>query len=278
MGGQSALAQVLRPALASSVEVVTAGRSGCDVELDLSWPAERLRVPIDDIDVVINTAASFVDGAFESLLEAEHVNAIGALKLSHAAREAGARHFVQVSSINTLLDSSSDFYGAYAVSKLHADELVWLYCARAKMACTIVRPSQLYGELDGFRRHQPFIYGTLDKVLRGENIVIYGSRDARRNYMHVDDLSRILVAVILGRIEGIFSCTSPADTSLFDVANALVRAASSSSSVSFDPTKDDIADNVFPYDDTLYRLAGVHPKIDLQDGMTRLVTSRLPTR
>ena len=40
-GGHSSLAQVLRPVLELFAEVLTAGRSGCDVELDLTWPAER---------------------------------------------------------------------------------------------------------------------------------------------------------------------------------------------------------------------------------------------
>ena len=45
VGGQSALAQVLRPVLDSFAEVLTAGRSGCDVELDLTWSADRFKLP-----------------------------------------------------------------------------------------------------------------------------------------------------------------------------------------------------------------------------------------
>ncbi|QBF24580.1 NAD(P)-dependent oxidoreductase [Pseudomonas tructae] len=277
VGGQSSLAQALQPVLATFAEVLTAGRSGCALELDLSGSADQISLP-PGIDVVINTAASFVDGDINALLTAEHINALGALKLCDAAQRAGVQHFVQISSINAELDSRSDFYGIYGLSKRHGDELVQMYCARAELACTVLRPSQLYGEPDSFRRHQAFIYGTLDKALSNHDIVIYGNHDARRNYLHIDDLCKIISAVIKDRVEGLYTCTHPQDASLFGVASALVQAAGSSSSVSFDTSKSAISDNVFAYDDTLYRTLGLYPSISLEQGLGRLVDSRLQAR
>lgn len=276
VGGHSALAHMLRPALASLGEVLTAGRSGCDVTLDLSASSERFCLP-QDIDVVVNTAAHFGGADFNALLEAEHINALGGLKLCHAASESGIRHFVNISSINAYLESDSAYYGAYSLSKRHADELIQLYCARAGLPCAILRPSQLYGEPDSFRRNQPFLYGTLDKALRNEDIVIYGNRDAQRNYLHAQDLCRIISCVISSRVEGLFACTTPQDSSLLAVSNTIVKAAGSASKVIFNRAMNDIADNVFPYDDTLYRRIGTYPEIDLNDGIGRLVTKRLMT-
>ena len=87
VGGSSSLAQVLRPVLASFAEVLTAGRSGCDVKLDLTCPAERFRLP-KGVDIVVNTASHFGGRDFEAILAAETVNALGGLKLCHAALEA----------------------------------------------------------------------------------------------------------------------------------------------------------------------------------------------
>jgi UDP-glucose 4-epimerase len=274
VGGSSSLAQVLRPALSAFAEVLTAGRSGCDVELDLTWPAERFRIPTG-VDVVVNTAAHFGGSDFEAILAAETVNALGGVKLSHAAVEAGAGHFVSISSTSAYLDSHSEYYGIYALSKRHADEVVQLYCARENLPCTVLRPSQLYGDLDSFGRHQPFLYNALDKVMRNEDIVIYGGRDALRNYIHVEDFCRTIAAVIEGRIEGVYSCTSREDTSLVEVANTVITAAGSRGKVVFNGAMKDIPDNVFPYDDTLYRRIGGYPAIGIKDGIARLVASRL---
>lgn len=274
VGGNSSLAQVLGPVLSAFAHVLTAGRSGCDVELDLTYPAERFHLPTG-VDVVVNAAAHFGGSDFEAILAAETVNALGGLKLCHAALDAGAGHFVSISSTSAYLDSNSEYYGIYALSKRHADEVVQLYCARENLPCTILRPSQLYGELDGFRRHQPFLYNALDKVMRNEDVVIYGGRDALRNYIHVEDFCRTIAAVIRGRIEGVYSCTTQEDTSLVEVANALITAAGSRVKVVFNGAMEDIPDNVFPYDDTLYRRTGDYPAIGIEDGVARLVASRM---
>lgn len=275
VGGSSALALVLKPVLAALGDVVTAGRRGCDMEIDLSWPAERIRLPTR-IDVVVNAAAHFGGGEFESILEAENVNALGGLKLCHAALKGGAKHIVVISSINACLEHASSYYGIYSLSKRHADELTQLYCAKVDLPCTVLRPSQLYGDPDVFRRHQPFLYNGVDKALGNENIVIYGSRNALRNYLHADDLCRIIAAVVQGRVEGSYPCTNRKDVGLADLADTIIRATRSASKVVFDTAMKDLADNVFPYDDTLYRKIEVSPEIDLEVGIRKLVASRLP--
>jgi len=273
VGGRSALARALRPALAPFAEVLTAGRGACDVELDLAWPIERMHFPVP-IDVVINTAAHFGGNDFDSLIAAENINAAGCLKLYQAAKNAGARHFIQISSTSACLERQSAYYGAYALSKRHGDELLELHGAREQLPCTILRPSQLYSNDGDFKKHQPFLYGALEKALRNDDIVIHGSRDARRNYLHADDLCRIIISVIEQRLTGTYACTAPEDTSLLEIAALLVESAGSTSKIRFDKTMADIPDNVFPFDDTLYRKTGNHPTIHLAEGIRQLVASR----
>src|ERR1035441_7635102 len=98
VGGTSALAQVLKPALSGFAEVLTAGRAHCDIQLDLSAPAEKVRIP-ERIDSVINVAAQFGARDFSGMLDTENVNVLGSLKLCHACTRAGARHLVLVSSM-----------------------------------------------------------------------------------------------------------------------------------------------------------------------------------
>jgi nucleoside-diphosphate-sugar epimerase len=272
-GGRSSLACALRPILSSFSEVLTAGRDGCEIAMDLLWPAEQICLP-QGIDVVVNTVAFFGGDNFNAMEEAEAVNTLGALKLCQAARKAGARHFVHISSTSAYLDEHSQYYGIYALSKRHADEVARLYCARVNLPCAILRPSQLYGA-EYFKKHQPFLYNAVDKALRGENIVIYGSRDALRNYLHAEDFCKIIRAVIEQGVEGIYSCTSAWDDSLLKLAQAAIRAAGSRSQVIFDSAFPDIPDNTFHYDDALYRKIGVYPAIRLEEGIIRLVAGRL---
>jgi UDP-glucose 4-epimerase len=54
IGGASSVGVALKPILSAFSEVVTAGRTNCDVALDLTAPAEEMRLP-DGVDVVVHT-------------------------------------------------------------------------------------------------------------------------------------------------------------------------------------------------------------------------------
>lgn len=274
VGGTSALAQVLKPVIAEFAEVITAGRKDCDVHLNLSDPVEKMVLP-QDCDVVINTAANFGGASFEEIYDTENVNVLGALKLCQACHKAQVRHLIQISSASALLDKTSVYYGIYALSKKHSDEMVELFCSSVRMPYTILRPSQLYGNVDAFRKHQPFVYAAIDKAQQGDDIAIYGTRDALRNYLYADDFARIVTQVIKQQTTGLYSCMNAVDVSLSQIANAAIDAFASGSKVSFLPEKQDIPDNVFGYDSALYKKIGCTPQIGIQDGMRKIAAFRL---
>jgi nucleoside-diphosphate-sugar epimerase len=272
-GGNSSLAQVLRPVLAPFAEVLTAGRCDCNVDLDLAWPAERFELPAG-LDSVIHLAAHFGGQDFDTMLAAEEVNVLGALKLAHACTRAGVGQLVQVSSIFAGLDQDSPFYSSYALSKRHAEELTQLYCRSAGLPLAILRPALLYGEGESFRHHQPFLFALLDRAQRGEDIVLYGSNDARRNFIHVADVAEVLARVVRQRIEGRYDCASLSNVRFSEIAAAAKAAFGSNSAIRFDATRSDIPDNAFAADESLYRLIDYFPRISLAQGMAREAARR----
>jgi len=80
VGGNSTLARALIPVLAQFAEVITAGRSGCDVRIDLSNDIDARQMP-RDIDVLVNAAASFGTTDAASIYQTEQTNVLGALRL-----------------------------------------------------------------------------------------------------------------------------------------------------------------------------------------------------
>lgn len=273
VGAHSMLAQALQPRLTSFAEVLTAGRRGCDVTLDLAWPAERFDIPAG-MDAVINLAAHFGGPAFADVLAAEEINVLGSLKLAHACVHTGAGQLVQVSSIYAGLPENSPFFGGYALSKRHAEELLQLYGRQAALPLAILRPAQMYGEGEGFRRHQPMLYALMDKAQRGEDIVLQGRNDARRNFIHVEDVAEVITRVVRQRIEGRYVCASLNNVKFSEIASAAVAAFGGTSRVSFDVDKPDIPDNGFETDEVLYRLIGYSPRISLQQGLAREAARR----
>lgn len=262
VGGTSSLSHYLRPVLSGFAEVITGGRSDCDIPLDL---AGEVYVP-SGFDVVVNTAA--VHGSrISELTMAENVNVFGLLRLGNACIAAGVSQLVHVSSIFATLRSSSPFNSAYAQTKRRGDEALRDLTRKASLPLTIVRPSQFYGVGERFRSSQPFLFSLMDKAEAGQDIEIWGQRDARRNYIHAQDVADMIARLVQTRTSGVFACTYPKDLSFSEIARAAVDAFGSSSAIRFLLNKPDTADNIFPFDDALYRALGQTPRITIERGI-----------
>lgn len=268
VGGNSSLARVLIPILSEFAEIFTAGRSGCDIRLDLSESLTQLQLP-QGIDVLINTAATFDSTNQGMLYEAECINAMGTLKLCQLCTDTGISHMVQISSIFADLDTRSPFFNAYALSKRHADELAQHYSDKTCLSLTIIRPSQFYGIGPAFREHQPFFFSMIDKVAKGEDVTIYGKHDARRNFIHVEDVANVIAQAVLKKTFGNFSCMQLEPVRYSDIVRAAAAAFKSNSQIRFLVEHKDIADNVFPFDNTLFELLDYYPRISLAQGMVK---------
>jgi nucleoside-diphosphate-sugar epimerase len=268
VGGSSAIASVLKPTLMSIAEVITAGRSGCDIELDLAWQDDKFVLP-QGIDVVMNLVAHFGGKDFEGIFGAEKINVLGMLSLCRAAKLAGVSHLIQVSTIFAGLPENSEFFSSYALSKRNAEDVARLYCSSVDLPLTVLRPTQIYGVGEAFRKHQPFLYNIVDKVEQNQDVVFYGTNDAQRNLLHVEDMAEIMLRVVKQRVLGHFICPAMVNTRYSEVASAAISAFESASKYSFDADKPDIPDNAFFFDETLYRKIGFMPNVSIVQGMQK---------
>lgn len=276
-GGTSSLAGALKPALSTLAEVITAGKSGCDLRLDLRDPPEKMAFPYG-VDTVINTAAKFGGTTPQELLETADVNVLGALRLCIAAVQAGVKHFVHISSVYASLEKSSPHYGVYSMTKRHSEEIVQFFCSSHSLPLAILRPSPIYGDSGVFRKHQPFLYSMIDKAERGEAITFYGSNDSRRNYIHVDDLANIISRAVQLRVEGTYTCAHTQDVTLAQIARAAFSAFGRSEDIQFLKDKPDVPDNVFDQDDSLYKMIGYYPQVTIEEGMRKAAIFRKAAR
>jgi nucleoside-diphosphate-sugar epimerase len=273
VGGNSSVGLALKAVLSDSCDVITAGRKNCDIALDLAWPLARFLLP-EDVDAVVHTAAHFGGKTKEDILEAESVNVLGTLKLCEAAAGANVRHFVLISSIFASLSEDSEHYGIYALSKKHSEDVARLVCAGHSLPLAVLRPSQIYGVGPRFRMHQPFLYLMIDKARKGEDIVLYGTRDPRRNFIYVDDLAEVIARVLSKGIVGTYPCQHPGDVTYAQIAEAAFRAFDTRGTVRFLRDKPDIPDNVVAIDETLYEAIGFRPSTSIDEGLRRI--ARMP--
>jgi nucleoside-diphosphate-sugar epimerase len=264
VGGTSSLAQALIPILRDRCEVLTAGRSRCDVELDLR--SHHIQIP-GGIDCVVNMAAAFGGKEFPDTLQAMDVNVLGLMKLCHAASKADAKHFVHISSIFADLNSDSPFFGAYSLSKRHSEDVAQFCSGELRLPIAVLKPSRIYGVGTQFQKHQPFLYAIMDKAQRHEDIDFFGSNDAMRNFIHAQDMAKIISAVIAMKLEGVYRCVNPDNVTYSQIAAAAISAFESKSKVRFLRDKPDIPSDGSACDETLFRLVDHFPRISIAQGM-----------
>jgi nucleoside-diphosphate-sugar epimerase len=161
------------------------------VEGDLRDP-ESLLGAVKGADAVVHVA-----GLTSALKEAEYqeVNALGTARLAAAARQAGVKRFVYVSSIAALGPSEDGKMPKtprpitpYGRSKLEGEYPV--LAERDAMSVAILRPPVVYGERD--RALVPFY-----KIAKLGVLPVYGDGTRLLSWIHAHDLADAIIATAL---------------------------------------------------------------------------------
>lgn len=134
------------------------------------------------------------------------INEIGLLNLLTWMRESGCRARVIFPSTRLVYrgkkdqllkeDDPKETRTIYAVNKLAAENLLWMYQNAFGINYTVFRICVPYGNLFDNR----FSYGTigffLDKAQKQEDIVLFGDGSIRRTFTHAEDICRIIISAV----------------------------------------------------------------------------------
>lgn len=195
-------------------------------DLAARWP-HTLRC-----DVVVHLAARvhmLHDTASDPLAAYRATNVAGALRVARAARTAGARRFVFLSSIKAVAESSAGRpldestpprpTDPYGISKLEAERALAQYGAESGMEIVVVRPPLVYGP--GVRAN----FLKLMQAVAGGVPLPLGAVDARRSLVYVENLADVLVHCASDpRAAGkTFHVTDGRDLSVAELVGTLAR-------------------------------------------------------
>jgi nucleoside-diphosphate-sugar epimerase len=269
VGVNSSISKVLIPLFSYEAEILTLGRKNADITIDLSNQNHQVFLE-QGIDVMIHTSAHFGGVTYEEISDSVIVNVLGALKMMNAAFHSGVKHFIYISSIYSHLQSSSNFFNIYSVTKKFSEEILELFCKGKNIKLTILRPSQIYGNFESNRINQPFFYSIVKKVRNNEDVIFYGTHDPMRNFIHINDLAEIIYRVVKRGIEGNYDCVYNENITFTQIVHAAKLAFNSNSKIIFDKSKPDIADNVFEINTSLNDLINFYPRISIEEGMRLL--------
>ncbi|CAM5188580.1 hypothetical protein CDEF62S_04709 [Castellaniella defragrans] len=169
IGAGSVIGRSIAARLSEESEVNFAGRRNADFFCDLTmW--QHLPEISGVFDAVVHVAADFGGEHDRDWARAEVVNSAGTLSACALARQAKAKHFVLMSSISATYGPGDPYYGVYALSKRHGEEMAQAYCAVHGLGLTILRPSQVYDDRGDCRRHQELFYMMADHAQADQEI------------------------------------------------------------------------------------------------------------
>jgi 2-alkyl-3-oxoalkanoate reductase len=153
-----------------------------------------------DSDVIVHAAASIQPlGKQEYLNE---VNVEGTRSVIEAAKKAGARHFIHISSLS-VITGENDRYGvteeeqpkycreAYANSKIDAEKVAMHEAAKGEIAVTSLRPGFIYG---------PNEHTWLPRLIiafAAETAMFVGDGKKETNVIYVENLCRAIELAML---------------------------------------------------------------------------------
>jgi dTDP-glucose 4,6-dehydratase len=246
--------------------------------------AQLVRDVVGDVDVIVNAAAeshvekSILEGASEFVT----TNVEGTQILLDAIREAPVERF--------LLVSSSEVYGTaerdpmdeehplnprspYAATKAGGDRLAYSYWVTYDLPIVIVRPFNNYGP----RQHpEKVVPRFVTQALAGEPLTIHGDGHATRDWLHVDDTSSAIEALIdapLDRVAGqVVNVATGVDISVAEIARLVVEAvgADDAATVHVEERPGQV-DRHIGSTEKLARLTGWRASISFEEGLERTV-------
>ena len=183
-------------------------------------------------DLVVNFAAeSHVDRSIYEPAPVIQTNVIGTSVLLQVARELRVQRFLQVSTDEvygdlppgTTADEDCPLRPSspYAASKAGADLLVHSFVRTYGFPAIITRPSNNYGPFQFPEKFLPLI---IANALADQSLPIYGDGGQQRNWLHVEDNCRGILAVLEdGRLGGVYNIGGPNVEDNLSMARRILR-------------------------------------------------------
>jgi len=236
----------------------------------------------DGIDVVFHLAAkNCIPDCQADPLDTFDINVRGTVHVFEASRHARVRKVVYAESAalyegaTTLPSREADTspQSFYALSKAAARLAAHGFERYANLKTTALRYFCVYGPRQDYRRTVPPVMSAfILKLLRGEQPVIYGTGEKRRDFVYVDDVNDFhVLCAVDGRTDGatynLGSGTSHSVREIFDrvarlVGSGLTPRHEGNLPGEAEETRADI---------TRARALGWAPRIDLETGLKRSI-------
>jgi len=164
----------------------------------------------------------------------------------------------------------------YALAKITGIKLLEAYRKQRRFESITLIPSNLYGPGDSFDLERSHVLSALVKRFcdarrnLAEEVQLWGTGNARREFMHVDDFARAVLLLILEEEIPIINVGSGVDLSIRELADMVAKTAGFDGRVCWDATQPDGMPRKL-LDVSKLRSLGFRCNISLNQGISQMV-------
>jgi UDP-glucose 4-epimerase len=235
-----------------------------------------------DVDYVFHFAAkNCIADCQADPVETADINVRGTVNVFEAARQAGVKKVIYAESsalyegCSTLPSQEAEVRpeSFYATSKLATMYFAEAYSRFYGLKFTALRYFCVYGPRQDYRRTIPPVFSAfIIKLLKGEQPIIYGTGEKRRDFVYVDDINDFHIQCMTdGRTTGkVFNLGSGKNCSVNEVYKIISKLLKSDIKPIY---RDDLPGEAFANlaDVTEARKLGWEPKTDLMTGLGKAI-------
>ena len=243
-----------------------------------------VRKAMDGIDAVIHMAALRITACAANPREALQVMCDGSFNVVEAAQAADVAKVVAASSASIYglaeaFPTREDHHPYnnqtwYGVSKVMLEGLLRSYHAMFGLPYVALRYFNVYGpRMDLHGKYTEVLIRWMDRIAAGEPPLILGDGNQTMDFVYIEDVARANVRALQSDVsDEVFNVASGTETSLRDLAAALLKVMGSNLQPEFGPER-----LVNPVSRRLAdtgkaeRLLGFRAKVGLEEGLARLV-------
>lgn len=200
---------------------------------------DAVRRAMQGMDAVVHLAALRITACAAAPREAMEVMCDGSFNVVEAAREAGVRRVVAASSASVYgmaetfpTDERHHPWGNrtwYGAAKLMLEGLLRSYHDMFGLPYVALRYFNVYGpRMDIHGKYTEVLIRWMDRIAAGQPPVVLGDGQQTMDFVYIDDVAEANVAALASDVDDeVFNIASGRETSLNDLAAALLKAMNS---------------------------------------------------
>jgi UDP-glucose 4-epimerase len=229
----------------------------------------------------LHAAQMSVRNSVEDPLHDARINILGTINLFEAARQAGVRRVLFVSSGGAVYGDQETFPASeghatnplspYGVSKRAGELYAFFYQAEYKLPFVALRYANVYGPRQDPHGEAGVVAIFSGRMLRGEPVTINGDGKQTRDYVFVGDVARANLLALERDVRGPVNIGTGIETDVNELAKIMLDATGARSKVEHGPAKPGEQRRSVIAHDRAARELGWRPEVALKDGLHRTV-------